>query len=1302
MHSSRFIGTCSAIVMSLWTFSSSLQGEDAVRINRIADVINQWRPDQHVYVKGDIGVDADRLAVLEEWLDENGDNWTVVLMEEAEQEDFHAPDGRDYVGMDAVEYALGYGLSNRTGFGDLENERTGESDGAVFALFLKERKFSYFGSDAQDRRGLGESNWIGELDQPAFRAMRSGGRILDAVKDTVSNINSRLEQAIQAEADAAEREARERQRIMEELKHEIEAVRQSISEAEGEREKYRAQFPQAEGELAKPPIEAWQKQLAAIEGEIAPERIRDLLQRVATTRDDVARLLNAYAAVGAVGLRKEALEARRKGLAEGEITASPDDLADIDQDLDAALQAVAAGNPDFPRSFSEVENSLQRAEAEVAAEAERRRLAKARADLVRKTAIVATAITTLVLLGFLFVLNRRRKKVRDKSIQEFRERQEFVRNEMDRVMELFARSGEILGDRTRLAARGYEGETKALSEATLQYVDDLFVMSNEVKRVMQEAKELIYPDSPLEWIANLFSSARYERGINQVTGKPLKFSRDKGLPLVLRKLPGIQPGEPTDPPPQTTAKAGMTPEKEAEDISLTFEDVFRAFNERYQDAANGLKTLEVSLAEVQTQLKVLESEIEKAHELDKQLMIKAEADGYFAMPNLLERLLRSLESDYRQADDLSGFDPVRAVRVPLANGNRKLLELRMLLETIQAARANLFPILQRHADELKGLAYNSDWIDARLDKLTHQANELVGECSEKSVASQIKEFESSLEELKVQAEQAVELGQRIKSDDEPQLAALAEKIAEARMDLARQLNLEPARLLRELDLEPDDYLERAQSNLKAARSMLVQGRTEPALAALESMEKEASQVEAILVDSRESVAQHQTRHEQLRHRAQELQDEARRVHMSLDSASQEFVHAALLLEPLGQEDSASHPPAAQIVAEAERVLLESQRSLELASAQYAEGRVLQASRLLHESELSLSRVKAQLTRVENHLQHLRAQAAENTAAVERFVQEQPQVRASTQHAWVTQRTMDFTDSLGQQLARLRGDIDPQSGTRNPAETAKGISALKGQWEKIAGMISADKDAFAEASRAVAGAERQYEVARSLVSQASADRVADSTKITEMIRRTATLGNSLPRLQQALRTPHEDWQAIDDAAAKVQADLSIATEVLRGEIVAAERSVQAFQQASQVVYKAAQWSGPGGIRVGGSPGVGELERARAALQAGDYAVGLQASLTATAAATAAMEQAEREVARRRMEEARAAEAARRAREAASRPRTRTFGGGFPTFPSFPSSSGQSSGPSWSSSGGSSSSRGSGGGGGGGSGFQRSGW
>jgi hypothetical protein len=196
----------------------------AKHIATAADVFEDWQPHQRLYVKGDVGVGEEQLDGLEAWLDSNATNWVVVLMESAEGEQFTDAEGESFRGMTAVEHQLGRGLPNRTDFGVWTEPRTGERSGAFFVLFLKERKFSYFGSDVYDNRRFGEDAWVGRLDRPAVAAMRGGGRIVDAVQDTVRSIDQQLGRSISAEIARREQEARQAQAAAARLQAEAEGV----------------------------------------------------------------------------------------------------------------------------------------------------------------------------------------------------------------------------------------------------------------------------------------------------------------------------------------------------------------------------------------------------------------------------------------------------------------------------------------------------------------------------------------------------------------------------------------------------------------------------------------------------------------------------------------------------------------------------------------------------------------------------------------------------------------------------------------------------------------------------------------------------------------------------------------------------------------------------------------------------------------------------------------------------------------------------------------------------------------------
>ncbi len=487
----RFFARCFTLITAhlIWfaLFANLFSQESASssgpkKIAAIEEVIRSWRPDRHLFVKGNIGIGSPQLDELENWLTKNGPHWTIVIMDEASDASFLANDGREYRGMDAIEYALGYGLSNRTDFGKLEHPKTMERDGAVFAMSLKERKFSYFGSDAQDRRGLGESNWVGQLDQSAFLAMRSGGRILDAVKETVKSIDGQLARVIQGESDRA----------------------------------------------------------------------------------------------------------LRAGLA------------------------------------------------------------------MQRTLLFILILVLLSIAAVLWLLNRRRRTVMLAAEEALTRRELLVAKETEGIDRLFIRNEELLGSKEKIIERGYVGVTKLVSEQALDYVDDLFIMSKEVRRVIKEARELINPSGFSGKLLNLFSGSRYQQAMHAVTGKPLKFSRLNGLPGVLREQSNPVRSDKVD-----LDKANRT--EIPDEITLTFEEVLHAFQQRGVDAEKALNTVENCLTNLHEKLSGAQDELGKCIAQDKQLESESRTDGYFRLPEYLEVLIPSVENDLEQADKLSAFDAVGAM-----------------------------------------------------------------------------------------------------------------------------------------------------------------------------------------------------------------------------------------------------------------------------------------------------------------------------------------------------------------------------------------------------------------------------------------------------------------------------------------------------------------------------------------------------------------------------------------------------------------------------------------------------------------
>ena len=75
-----------ALVDNPLIFTPTLAGDAAQTINSSKDVLKNWSPTQNLYVVGNIRLSQSSLDALEKWLDENGKNWTIVLMQRANGE----------------------------------------------------------------------------------------------------------------------------------------------------------------------------------------------------------------------------------------------------------------------------------------------------------------------------------------------------------------------------------------------------------------------------------------------------------------------------------------------------------------------------------------------------------------------------------------------------------------------------------------------------------------------------------------------------------------------------------------------------------------------------------------------------------------------------------------------------------------------------------------------------------------------------------------------------------------------------------------------------------------------------------------------------------------------------------------------------------------------------------------------------------------------------------------------------------------------------------------------------------------
>ena len=1208
-------------------------------ITSAEQTIEFWTPDQHLYVKGDLGIANRQLESLEDWLDDNAPHWTVVLMSDAEDEVYRSLDRRTYRSLDAVEYALGRGLALRTSFSELVDPRTGETDGAVFVLFLRERKFSYYASVAQDSRNLGESHWLGELDQPAFRAMRGGGRILDAVRETITNISSRLTQKIEAEQQQAERIARAKRRAVAHLTADIALVREQIDRVEQSATRLTKKTPTATGELAQPPTTDWRRQLDNITDMLTAGNASQLASRANEISDHVEGFLNAHSTYETFD---EAVAPIQKGIDDlltQEIAAGRGRAEEAMQKIAAARSAMAKGERGVAELIAAAASAVAAGRQAVDEETRRLERAEARRRLIGKTVIATVALILLAIVCLLFWLNRRRLPTKKQAKQRLKSREVEVTQRMEAVYGLFERCREVLGDQKRVEQRGYEGTTLQLTNDAFDDVDDLFVMSSEVERVMAEARELILPQSLVGRVANLFTDSRYERGINRITGEPLTFHRDKGLPLVIER------------------DSERTGEEPPEQVTMTFDTVFSAFQQRTTTAQETLNTIERSLGEVDQRLDDLQQQIASAAALNDELTALATDDGFFELPSFFDHLIPSVQADFDQADKIAALDPVQAMQDPIPRALRKLRDAKSVTRAVQQARSDLFPSLNDHAPQLQELGYETDWIQERVRNLDEQANDLLELATSRDIAEEGIALAGSMDALKTRVRVCSEIAHSLEVDAEPSLDELQQSVIETRARIAETLNLPAEKCLAEYGSNPDRHLSSARQLIEAIRAALRRGEDDAAEHATEQLNTETTTALALIDRSLRVLHEFDGNQNDRNTHLERLADKLPDHRQMLDGISDRFAESALLLQSADALHEGSSATVGSLLEECDAAIHAARTTIQEAAQSFRSGCLISAEAFLEQARALTVEAESNLAEAAEHCSKVEQVSRENSAELDGAERAADSLRHLVDDPRTMRPTIEDHNRIVADLQSTKRKLATEL-PRDPFRDASRIASFADQIDSLEALIGADHDAHEEAARAVRGARQERANAEQLINRAHQDGIPDSAATTATIQEVRSLDIELSAVEQELGGHHNDWQRVDQSAARIQSQLSVKAAELKGELDRASRTAALFESASDAVFEATRWTGGFGTRIPGSPGSNELERARRALNQGDYSAMADLARIAQMAAQQAIQRAQREVQRKQREAARRAEAARRKR----RNRSINSGGGF----SFPSS------------------------------------
>lgn len=1231
----------------------------------VAQVIQKWSPNQHLYVQGNLGLSQSQLMGLESWIHQKGPHWTVILMEDAALQRYTNREGRIETGMDAVELSVS-DLMEVGSFRSQTNPVTDEQDATVFILFLRQRKFSYRASEAQNRRGLGQNRWIGKLDRPAYRAMRGGGRILDAVRDTVTSINLPLSRAIVEEQKIAEQKRLQRQREIDEMLVRLGEVENKLATIQTSASAVKQALPDSTADMTNPDIASITKQMNEIKLSLKKEdtligSVKESTDIVDNASDD---WINLYREYERFETSEKQLQQRSEQLQNdaGDLQSElGESFSDVQKMLSDARGAYEIADSKFQNHLNSATYALEDATSKLQTLRAELAQKKARKTFIQRAIATIGSIFTALFAGLFLWLNRKRAPAKNRAKERLDEREKEVRDELDGMGELLKRADVVIGDREAIARKGYQGKTKDLSSKALDDIDQILVMSSSVDKVIDEAKQKIEPTSLWTKVTNWWSPENFNEGFELLENKPIEFDENEGIALV-REHDALNDPNNTD---------GDGPKK----ISLSFTELFKIFRERSISANETIGQVESGWTQIVSTNKDLQNAIDEASLHEQTAREATEDDGLLHVPQLFDELLKSAQADQDEAESVGKTDPISAIEGPATTGLRKAANADELARQLTAVRTKLIPSIRKNTQGLDERKREIDWVDAALDDFTDRAQQLATDALSTDVSDGINQWRVSFERFDAAVSDAVRLHDLSVNDIAPTIETELSNVSAAKQTIAGRLNLPVDNILTELNRDAVKSLNSAREHNAACLASLDRG--DPPAAELSATEAQHWIEDAKTISARSlkvldsllpdvqsletRIGSAESRLTNTQSLLTELQDRFAKSSLTIEGAQWGIAlpnSATESSDARGAESSqAPSISVADLFLLAKRQSEKSQDGATTAKELYAQGRLLSADESLEQGQQQIQCCEHNQKLIEDLAVQLQQMVEDNAGNIELLQKRFEDTAHQMQQHHVTYQTHALLKQEHQNFSELRQTIASESVRRDPFNEASAISAVDGDFEKLLSQMEIDRELYEEASRSVKSLVQAIEQSNSAVTRSQRDQIPDSRNVKQSIQSLQNADRVAADLRSRLQSPHENWRSIDQDADKMLATVTDTLANLQSELDAAQTAANEIRNASTNYQQALGWSGGYGIRANPGNARGTLDQARALLGRGEYQGAVQYARKAKQSILNAIAIAETAVMTRQAAERRAAERLRReAQRRRSNNRSILSGGG----------------------------------------------
>jgi hypothetical protein len=1271
--------------------SSQAQGE-VLHAADINDAIAKWTTSTRLIIIGNPGLDAGSQRALAEFLSDK--HWTVIVAENASGMSYRDVDGNMRSGKEALQFGAGQGLFRKNGFGSQVDAQSGLADGSILVISMGEHYLFLRNSEAQRVNGLdGEQNFSGNLDQWAKARLRAGGDISGAVKETVTNIDERLNSAVASASQNA--------------KSSVASAKSSLAALVSTRAAFERTHPSVAGTIGAADLGVLRSQLASAEKALSNKNLGEAARiagAVSSTAKSAASAMSGYEANYDSG--KAALASARSDvdtlekasgsflkdhpkatgdLARPDVRALRDQLKTAEASLSSnpagAKSAAAAVASEAARVQTALNNHAAGAGQIAASEKllaqleARAQAGSASTDLVNAKQALRDAREAHGLGASTWASQLQSAKSALVNAEHTITDADATAKQNALFTMIFsiltglgtAGTGFFLNWRARKAGRKAEAELvkwDGILEAKLDgIIDELDKRMDVYVGPISGEKSRGWEDETATAAAQVRKYAGraklYLAMARNIHDRATALVRPKRLssgwfvnqvwPSRFKKAESLLATEPLTFDPkegfgglyekQGDWRSDIYGEaKDYEAVSENFEGVMAKFNTTSKSAIAALDMIEKASTGYGAAFDATEASIGSA---DKSAAEAAKGD-FFKLEILGSKILPQARETLAAARDKAAKNPVGAMQGQGALAERMAADAKSLTELALAMRKDELGVTDPIVAALAAAKVATLWIESSRSALDKQASAVASSLYKTAGAKGLEELKTAYSAHSSNLSKAKN-GLALIAGARADAAKAAAAVDAARSQIAATLQLEAANMLREVKNDPTERLTAAGVALDEASQKLGAG----SLAEAESSEKLGAgliaQANAIVADSLKS----------LKDQAGDVAgriSEAARLDVLLPARAEilKTIKSDFAASTLGlSAGDAAHPSANGTVDdnidEAQVAIDAAKAKKEGAVRSFREAKVLEAASLLSQALAHEQIAQARLDEISEKRARLDKAVVDNNATLEKL---EAKVRAWKTEIPDDRRTMRPTiaayDASLKALGEARAAADMKKG--DPFKAAASIAAVSAGLDQLWVKATNDRDAYNEVVRSLQAANGQLDSASRLARDSQNDGIADSPAITSALRELANLKSSYTSAVAASEASHGEWPTIDREADRITTEAAHISASLTGELAAAARATSSISNAASQVSEATNWTGSYGVSVPGSPGSGSLNSARSALNNGDYEGAIRYADSARSAAISAIQTAEAEVSRRRREEE---EAERRRQEEARR-------------------------------------------------------